>query len=73
MPDWSWILAIHGVMVAVLAVTFLMFLAASVIERALGPLGINVVTRLLGMLLAALAVQFILDGLAEFGVFTPAI
>lgn len=71
--DWSWILAIHGVMVAVLAVTFLMFLAASVIERALGPLGINVVTRLLGMLLAALAVQFILDGLAEFGVFTPAI
>lgn len=69
--DWSWILAIHGVMLAVLAVTFVLFLASGVLERVLGPLGINVVTRLLGMLLAALAVQFILDGLAAFGVFTP--
>lgn len=69
--DWPWILAMHGVMIAVLLVTFLMFLVAGFIERVLGPLGINVVTRLLGMLLAALAVQFILDGLAAFGVFTP--
>lgn len=70
--DWSWILAMHGVMVAVLLVTFVLFLAAGVLERVLGPLGINVITRLLGMLLAALAVQFILDGLADFGVFVPA-
>lgn len=65
--DWTWILAIHGVMLAVVGVTFLFFLAATLIERALGPLGITVLTRLLGMLLAALAVQFVLDGLADFG------
>lgn len=70
--DWPWILAMHGVMVAVLLVTFILFLAAGVLERVLGDLGINVITRLLGMLLAALSVQFILDGLAAFGVFTPA-
>jgi len=35
-------------------------------ERGLGPVGINVVTRLLGMLLAALSVQFVLDGLRPF-------
>jgi multiple antibiotic resistance protein len=70
--DLAWVVAMHGVMLAVLAVSFVLFLGSSVIERVLGPLGINVVTRLLGMLLAALAVQFILDGLADFGVFTPA-
>src|SRR6056297_345598 len=65
--DWGWIAAVHGVMLAVMAVTFLFFLAAGIIERALGPTGINVVTRLLGMLLAALSVQFVLDGLRAFG------
>lgn len=70
--DLTWMLSIHLVMVAVLVVTFVLFLAAGVLERVLGPLGINVITRLLGMLLAALSVQFILDGLAAFGVFTPA-
>jgi multiple antibiotic resistance protein len=65
--DWGWIAAIHGVMAAVMALTFLFFLAAGLIERALGPTGINVVTRLLGMLLAALSVQFVLDGLRALG------
>jgi multiple antibiotic resistance protein len=68
--DWGWIAAIHAVMAAVMAVTFLFFLSAGLIERALGPTGINVVTRLLGMLLAALSVQFVLDGLRAVG-FAP--
>jgi multiple antibiotic resistance protein len=65
--DWGWVLSIHLVMAAVMAVTFGFFLAAGLIERALGPVGINVVTRLLGMLLAALSVQFVLDGLRSLG------
>ena len=65
--DWAWIVAVHGVMAAVIVLTFLMFLTAGPLERLLGPVGINVVTRLLGMLLAALSVQFVLDGLADFG------
>ncbi len=66
--DWAWIAAVHGVMLAVIAVTFVFFLAAGLIERILGPTGINVVTRLLGMLLAALSVQFVLDGLSAYGI-----
>jgi len=59
-----WVLA---VMVSVVALVFLLFLTAGWLERALGRTGINVITRLLGMLLAALAVQFVLDGLKSFG------
>ncbi len=60
--------AITGVLMAVLLIVFLAFLAAPSIERALGKTGLNIVTRLLGMLLAALAIQFVLDGLRGFGI-----
>ena len=59
--------AVMGVLAAVLALVFAMFLSAAWIERLLGKTGITVVTRLLGMLLAALSVQFVLDGLRGFG------
>jgi MarC family membrane protein len=51
----------------VLGVCVILFLASSLLERLLGKTGITVVTRLLGMLLAALSVQFVLDGLRNFG------
>jgi multiple antibiotic resistance protein len=66
---WAHVLAVHLVMLAVLAVVYVLFLAASPIERGLGRTGTMVVTRLLGMLLAALAIQFILDGLRGAGLF----
>lgn len=56
-----------GVALAVLLAALLLFLAGNLLERALGKVGITVVTRLLGMLLAALSIQFILDGLKAFG------
>lgn len=59
--------SVLGVMMGVLLIVFLLFLSAPIIERALGKTGIIVVTRLLGMLLAALSVQFVLDGIRGFG------
>ena len=53
--------------VAVIALMLLMFAISGMVERVLGPVGINVATRLLGMLLAALSVQFVLEGLSAFG------
>jgi multiple antibiotic resistance protein len=64
LEGFAWVL---GVMLSVLLLVFLLFLTAGVLERALGRTGINIITRLLGMLLAALAVQFVLDGLRGFG------
>jgi multiple antibiotic resistance protein len=61
-------LEVHLVMLGVVLLVLAMFLVGGVIERALGRTGILVVTRLLGMLLAALSVQFVLDGLVALGV-----
>lgn len=66
-PGWMGLSMTFGVMVSVLIIAFLLFMTAGWLERALGKTGINVVTRLLGMLLCALAVQFVLDGLKAFG------
>ena len=65
-PGAVGVLAIHLVMFGVVALVLVFCLAAGLIERLLGATGINVVTRLLGMLLAALSVQFVLDGLEGF-------
>jgi multiple antibiotic resistance protein len=51
-----------GVIAAVAALCLLTFLVASRIERALGVTGTLLLSRLLGVLLAALAVQFVIDG-----------
>ncbi|OUS08324.1 MarC family transcriptional regulator [Rhodobacterales bacterium 52_120_T64] len=62
-------LTVYGVMLAVLSIAFLLFMTSGMMERALGNTGINLVTRLMGMFLAALSVQFVLDGLREYGMF----
>ena len=51
-----------GVIAVVIAVCFVVFLIASRIARLLGVTGSVVLSRLLGVLLAALAVQFVIDG-----------
>ncbi len=66
--DPAALVTVLGVMLAVLALTFALFRLGGVIERALGQTGVVVVTRLLAILLAALAVQFVLDGLRDLGV-----
>ncbi len=61
--DWAVIGMVMLVLVAVLLLVLLAFLSAGLLERALGATGTNVVSRLLGMLLAALSVQFVVDGI----------
>lgn len=63
------VLAIIGVVVAVLLILLAFLFASNPVERVLGKTGLNIVTRVLGMLLAALAIQFVLDGISQtFGI-----
>ncbi len=56
-----------GVMAAMLLLVLAFLLMAPLLERLLKRTGTMVITRVLGMLLAALAVQFVLDGLRGVG------
>lgn len=66
-PGLTGYVTVLAVMGSVLVIVLALFLMAGGIERVLGRTGTNIVTRILGMLLAALAVQFVIDGLLAFG------
>lgn len=51
-----------GIIFTCVMITFLVFLLAERIDKFLGHTGRNILTRLLGVMLAALAVQFVADG-----------
>ncbi len=51
--------------VVALIVTWLCMRGSALLQRVIGTTGINVVTRLLGIILAALAVQFVVNGLVQ--------
>ncbi len=53
----------YGVVIGV--VTFLVFSASGRIAKVLGRTGINVMTRLMGLILAAMAVELLADGLVK--------
>lgn len=66
-PGWIGTVAVLGLLLAMIFATYLFFLASPFLERLLGRTGTVVITRLLGMLLAALSVQFVIDGVRGTG------
>ncbi|MGB5706911.1 MAG: MarC family protein [Arenicellales bacterium] len=54
-------------LLAVLLLTFVSLLLAGKIQNLLGVTGMHVITRVMGVLLSALAVQFIFDGIKQSG------
>ena len=63
---WIGIFEVSLVASAVLVIIYLVCRLANVLERALGPMVTDIVKRVFGLLLAALSVQFVLDGILSF-------
>jgi multiple antibiotic resistance protein len=61
--DTAMTIGMLAVLLAVLALALVSLLLAPHILRILGETGSNVVSRLLGLILAALAVQYVIDGI----------
>jgi multiple antibiotic resistance protein len=66
--DAAGIAVVFGALLAVMALTALCMLMAREIHRAMGLTAQNVVLRVSGILLAAMAMQFLFDGLAASGI-----
>ncbi|HEV2531341.1 MarC family protein [Phenylobacterium sp.] len=54
-----------GVIAAIAVATLLAFLATPIITRILGKIGLTIVVRVLGLILCAMAVQFMLAGFSD--------
>jgi len=61
---WETLTAMAGVLIALSVVTGLILIASTPIARVLGRNGLQIATRILGLLITAIGVQFLLMGLA---------
>ena len=55
-----------GVLASAWAVTAVTLLASNKLMRLIGPRGLRAVEKLMGMLLIMIAIQMLLDGIAEY-------
>lgn len=60
--EWIGLGYLIGLILVILVLCYVIFLAATKIDRLLGDMGRALLSRLLGVILAALAIQFIADG-----------
>jgi multiple antibiotic resistance protein len=65
--EWKTQAVVIACLLAVLLMTFIALLAATYIQKVLGVTGLHVISRVFGVLLSALAVQFIFDGIRQSG------
>ncbi len=65
--EWKIQATVIACLLAVLLMTFIALLGATFIQKFLGVTGLQVIGRIFGVLLSALAVQFIFDGIGQSG------
>ena len=67
MPDWWYAIPVFLAIVIAALVSYWVLAGADRVRQHLGETGIRILTRLMGLMLTAIAVQFMLNGLADVG------
>lgn len=68
--DFTHWTVVVGALLSVMVLTLALLLTAGRVQKVLGVTGLNVISRVAGVLLAALSVQFMFDGLAASQLFS---
>ena len=68
---WSAGIAVYFAIVVTGAATYVLLSFSGHLQRVFGKTGIHVMSRIMGLVLATIAVQFILDGIREGGALAP--
>ena len=65
------ILAVYASIALTALISFYVLAGATLVERRLGQTGMRILTRLMGLVLCAIAAQFIIDGIKLSGLVSP--
>ncbi len=65
------ILAVYASIALTALISFYVLAGATLVERRLGQTGMRILTRLIGLVLCAIAAQFIIDGIKLSGLVSP--
>ena len=66
-PDWWYAIPVFLAIAVVALVSYWVLAGAGRVRHYLGETGIRILTRLMGLLLTAIAIQFMLNGLSDVG------
>jgi multiple antibiotic resistance protein len=66
-PDWWYAIPVFLAIIIASLVSYWILAGANSVRQHLGETGIRILTRLMGLMLTAIAVQFMLNGLADVG------
>ncbi len=62
-PSWQHQLVLIGIVAVIAVIAWLCLLSAELIRKGIGQTGMNIMTRIMGILIAAIAVEFVAAGM----------
>jgi multiple antibiotic resistance protein len=71
MPSWWYAIPVFAAIAVTSLASYWILAGADRVRLHLGETGIRILTRLMGLILTAIAIQFMLNGLGDVGLIKP--